>query len=259
MDFTFYKYHGTGNDFIIIDNRTLFFPKDNSKLIKKMCDRHFGIGADGLILLEYGKENGLYMHYFNANGKIGSMCGNGGRCFVHFTKFLGLTNDELSFNATDGEHEATLLSNGFISLKMNDVSKIDKQADHLFLDTGSPHHVQYVDDLKNFDVEGIGKDIRYRIYDKEGSNVNFVEKLEDDLFYVRTYERGVEDETFSCGTGVTAVALASYESKRTDSTIIRLKTHGGELEERFAKEENKYINIHLIGPASMVYKGEWKI
>jgi diaminopimelate epimerase len=257
MEFTFYKYHGTGNDFIVIDNRSFFFPKEDSELIKRMCDRHFGIGADGLILLEEGNDN-LYMSYFNADGRIGSMCGNGGRCFVHFARYLGLTHDGLRFGAFDGKHEAKI-SNDSITLKMSDVSKVIEHSDHLYLDTGSPHHVQYVDDLKNFDVKSIGKEIRNRIYGEEGANVNFVEKIQDDIFYVRTYERGVEEETLSCGTGVTAVALASYESKRSGSNTIRLKTHGGELEVKFEKEENRYTNIQLTGPATMVYKGEWKI
>jgi len=211
MEFTFYKYHGTGNDFIVIDNRSLFFPKEDSKLIKSMCDRHFGIGADGLILLEDGHDDYLHMSYFNADGKIGSMCGNGGRCFVHFARYLGLTQDGLRFGAFDGQHEAKI-SNDSITLKMSDVSNVIEQPDHLYLNTGSPHHVQYVDDLKNFDVKSIGKDIRNSIYGEKGANVNFVEKIHDDIFYVRTYERGVEEETLSCGTGVTAVALASYQS-----------------------------------------------
>lgn len=258
MEFTFYKYHGTGNDFIVIDNRSLFFPEDNSTLIKSICDRHFGIGADGLILLQNGNENVLHMSYFNADGRIGSMCGNGGRCFAHFANHLGLIQEKIQFNAFDGEHEA-ILSNGYISLKMNDVSEVVAHSDHLFIDTGSPHHVQYVDDLSNFDVVSMGKDIRYGLYGLEGANINFVEKIKDDEFYVRTYERGVEDETLSCGTGVTAVALASYESKRSGSNTIKLKTHGGELEVRFIKEENKYCEIYLTGPAKMVYKGEWII
>jgi len=258
MDITFYKYHGTGNDFIIVDNRSLFFPKENSDLIKDMCDRHFGIGADGLILLEKENEDDLYMSYFNADGKIGSMCGNGGRCFVHFANYLGLIQDSIRFNAIDGMHEATI-SNGLITLKMNDVSKVVTQNDHLFLDTGSPHHVQYVEDLKNYDVLNTGKGIRYGIYGEKGANVNFVEMIQEDVFYVRTYERGVEGETLSCGTGVTAVALASYESNRSESNKIILKTHGGELEVRFKKDENRYTEIYLSGPAIMVYKGDWKL
>jgi diaminopimelate epimerase len=142
---------------------------------------------------------------------------------------------------------------------MNDVIEVITHPDHIFLDTGSPHHVQFVDNLKDFDVLGIGRDIRNRVYGKEGANVNFAEKLHDDKFYIRTFERGVEDETMSCGTGVTAVALAGFESKRSGSNAIKLKTRGGELEVRFKKEENGYTDIYLKGPATMVYKGEWKI
>ena len=258
MEIAFCKYHGTGNDFIVIDNRSLFFPRDNFKLINSMCDRHFGIGADGLILLESGKDTDLKMTYFNADGNIGSMCGNGGRCFTHFAKHLGLVQDALQFEAVDGIHEASI-DQGIISLKMNDVDQVIVHKDHVYVDTGSPHHVEYVSDLENFDVVGTGRKIRYEVYGEEGSNVNFVERIKEDSFYVRTYERGVEDETLSCGTGVTAVALASFETKRSRSNSIQLRTHGGELEVRFRKEEGKYGHIYLTGPATLVYKGTWML
>lgn len=227
-------------------------------MIENLCDRHFGIGADGLILLENRGDDDLYMDYFNADGRIGSMCGNGGRCFVHFAKYLGLIEDTIRFTAYDGDHDATI-SNGLIALKMNDVSKVEIRTDHLFLDTGSPHHVQFVENLKNFEVFKTGRDIRYRVYEEEGANVNFVEKIQDDVYSVRTYERGVEDETLSCGTGVTAVALACYESNRSKSSTIKLKTLGGDLEVRFIKEGTRYVEIYLTGPAAMVYKGVLKL
>lgn len=256
MNFTFYKYHGTGNDFVIIDNRSSFFPKDDDLLILKICDRNFGIGADGLILLENHSTADFYMSYFNADGKPGSMCGNGGRCIVHFAKKMGLINDKAVFEAFDGLHEATI-KDDVVSLKMNDVNNIILNKNHVFLDTGSPHHVQFVKDIDDFDVKRIGADIRYSIYREEGSNVNFVEKISEDLYSVRTYERGVEDETLACGTGVTAVALAIHETGKSISNKITLKTRGGTLKVEFDKNEKGYSEIYLVGPATLVYKGEW--
>lgn len=258
MCFTFYKYQGTGNDFVIIDNRLSFFDKKNTELIARLCDRKFGIGADGLILLENHPLFDFSMVYYNADGNQSTMCGNGGRCIVHFAKFLGITDLETVFEAVDGEHRAVILENDIISLKMNDVAEIETGAGYVFLNTGSPHHVEMVSGLKEFDVVGRGADLRYGKYGKEGANINFAEQVSDHIFAVRTYERGVEDETLSCGTGVTAVAIAMHHSNLTKSNEVELQTPGGKLTVRFEKTGNSYQNIFLTGKAVQVFKGEWK-
>ena len=251
----FYKYQGTGNDFVMIDNRQQTFPKNNTKLIEHLCDRKFGIGADGLILLELSKLQDFTMIYYNADGNEGSMCGNGGRCIVAFAKQLGHIETTTTFDAIDGLHEASTTDN-LVSLKMKDVTNIEQFEKHLFLDTGSPHHVQFVEDIDNFDVYQIGKKIRYGSpYFDKGTNVNFVEQQDETTFKVRTYERGVEDETLSCGTGVTAVALAAYHLKKTNTNKVRLKTLGGTLEVSFDGITNSFTNVFLKGEAIFVFKG----
>lgn len=253
---TFYKYQGTGNDFIIVDNRLQHIGKNDSKRIAQLCDRRFGIGADGFIRLENDKNSDFKMVYYNADGNESTMCGNGGRCTVAFAKFLGIINDVTEFVAIDGLHKAKI-ENEIIHLQMQDVSEIKLFKNHQFLDTGSPHHVEMVSDLKDFDVKRNGSKIRYgEPYNEAGSNVNFVEQESSDSFAVRTYERGVEDETLSCGTGVTAVALAMHNIGKTKSNTVRLKTEGGELKVTFTKNQNGYNNIWLIGPAQQVFKGE---
>lgn len=258
MDFTFYKYHGTGNDFVLIDNRSEFFPKQDKELVAHLCHRRFGIGADGLILLENHSTQDFKMVYYNSDGNQSSMCGNGGRCIVHFAQFLGIIDTQTSFEAIDGAHTASIQEDGSISLKMTDVSEIRTENDFAFLDTGSPHHVTWVKDLKNLDVYTIGKEIRNNQYGAVGANVNFVKQTSADSFSVRTYERGVEDETLSCGTGVTAVALAMFESQKTKSNKISIETPGGKLQVRFKKTGGTYTDIYLEGPAKQVFKGSWK-
>ncbi len=257
MKHTFYKYQGTGNDFIIIDNRSLQFDKQNSKNIAKLCDRRFGIGADGLILLEDHPSVDFKMVYFNADGNESSMCGNGGRCITAFAKFIDLIDESTTFEAVDGMHKAEI-ENGIVKLKMQDVESVEQHKGYVFLDTGSPHHVTLYDDLSNLNIKSVGSEIRYGApYGDEGANVNFVNQLSDNVFKVRTYERGVEDETLSCGTGVTAVALAMESMGKTTSNKISLQTEGGQLEVTFTKGENdRYNNIWLIGPATQVFKGE---
>ncbi len=257
MEFNFFKYQGTGNDFVLIDNRSSFFPKEDIALVEKLCDRRFGIGADGLILLENHESLDFKMVYYNSDGKESSMCGNGGRCLVHFAQYLGVIDVKCSFEAVDGLHHATI-DKDFVSLQMNDVENVSVGKDFTFLNTGSPHHVSVVSELESYNVVQNGRDIRNRVYGNEGSNVNFVEKMDDNNFSVRTYERGVEDETLSCGTGVTAVAIAMFETGQTNANKIGLKTLGGNLQVRFKKEERIYTNIFLEGPAIQVFKGLWK-
>jgi len=260
MQLAFYKYHGTGNDFIIIDNRELKFNPEDSALVAKLCHRRFGIGADGLMLLQSKVGFDFEMIYFNSDGKESSMCGNGGRCIVEFARTLGLVKTTAHFLASDGKHEA-LVSPAFISLKMNDVSIVELNADFCYLNTGSPHYVAFVNDVRNFKVFEEGRSIRTNErFKAEGTNVNFVEKQLNDLF-VRTYERGVEDETYSCGTGVTAAALvAAIKSISTGQDYCDIKTLGGNLKVKFLKhDDNSFTDIWLEGPATFVFKGEMTI
>ncbi|MGL2966440.1 diaminopimelate epimerase [Flavobacterium sp. XGLA_31] len=260
MKLFFTKYQGTGNDFVMIDNRDNSFPKDNVKLIEKLCDRRFGIGADGLILLENDLETDFKMVYYNSDGNESSMCGNGGRCLVAFAKSLRVIHDQTTFLATDGLHHAYVLEDGIISLGMKNVLEVKMETDYVFLNTGSPHHVMMVEELDGFDVKGIGAQIRYSdLYGKTGSNVNFVKQLSDNHFRLRTYERGVEDETYSCGTGATATAIAMHALGKTNSNHVYLDVEGGKLEVSFEKIGNSYTNVFLKGPAVFVFEGdiEW--
>lgn len=255
MSTTFYKYQGTGNDFVMIDNRSLQFDKNDTKYIKSLCDRRFGIGADGLILLENDLDSDFKMVYYNADGRQSSMCGNGGRCLVAFAKFLGIIKNTTEFIAIDGLHKAEI-NDGIVKLQMQNVGNIEHYDTHTFLNTGSPHHVQIVSDIATYNVKTNGAKIRYGDpYGKVGSNVNFVEPLNDSKFKVRTYERGVEDETYSCGTGVTAVAIAMHATKKTHAESINITTPGGDLKVTFNRTEEGYHNIWLIGPAVQVFKG----
>ena len=254
---SFYKYQGTGNDFIMVDNRLHLFPKNNTKFIEKLCDRRFGIGADGLILLEPDKDSDFRMVYYNSDGNESSMCGNGGRCIVAFAKQLGLISHQTLFIATDGLHQATIDENGLVSLQMKEVDQIKMEPEFVFLNTGSPHHVELVEDLAHYKVKEEGSKIRYsNLYGNAGSNVNFVSQLNANTFAVRTYERGVEDETLSCGTGVTAVAIAMHFMGKTNANQITLLTEGGQLQVKFQNSGSSYHDIFLIGPATFVFQGK---
>jgi len=260
MKITFYKYEGTGNDFVMIDNRDGLFPKENTELVAKLCDRRFGIGADGLILLENDSQTDFRMVYYNSDGNTSSMCGNGGRCLVAFAKKLSMIEKETTFIATDGLHHATIFNDGTVSLQMKNVDAIEITAEHVFLDTGSPHHVQMEENLKDFDVKTQGANIRYSdMYGKAGSNVNFVNQENDNTFSIRTYERGVEDETLSCGTGATAVAIAMKALGKTNSDSVNINVEGGKLEVSFHEKEEKFVDVFLKGPATFVFKGEIEI
>lgn len=251
--FEFYKYQGTGNDFVLIDNRNLLFPK-NREIIEKLCDRRFGIGGDGLILLENDDKTDFKMVYYNSDGNESTMCGNGGRCIVAFAHFLYIFDDKCTFNAIDGLHEAEI-SNGIVKLKMIDVENISRDANDFVLNTGSPHYVKYVEDLQDFEVYRRGYEIRNSsTYGREGINVNFVEAENDNEIFVRTYERGVEDETFSCGTGVTAAALTFMKDKNLPS--VKVKVLGGNLKVYAEKDGENFRNIWLEGPAKQVFKGK---
>jgi diaminopimelate epimerase len=256
MEIEFYKYQGTGNDFVMIDNRTDTFPKENIKLIAHLCDRRFGIGGDGLILLENDSATNFKMVYYNSDGNQSTMCGNGGRCLVAFAKKLHLIEKDCSFSAIDGSHNASITEDGIVSLQMIDVTDIKTDLNYTFLNTGSPHHVELVDDLEHFNVKENGAAIRYGgLYGKEGSNINFVKQIDATTFSLRTYERGVEDETLACGTGATAVAIAMNATGLTTSTAIDVNVEGGKLAVSFDIKDNQYTNVFLIGPAEFVFKG----
>ena len=260
MQLEFYKYQGTGNDFVMVDNRSEFFPKKDIKLIEKLCDRRFGIGGDGLILLENDSVTDFKMVYYNSDGNQSSMCGNGGRCFVAFAKKLNVIQNNTTFIATDGLHHATITDDGLVSLQMIDVTKVKVNPEYVFMNTGSPHHVQIVDDLENYDIKENGARIRYGdLYGKTGSNINFVKQIDENTFSLRTYERGVEDETLSCGTGATAVAIAMNVLGKTNASSINLNVQGGKLIVSFDKNDSIFTQVTLKGPAEFVFKGTIEI
>jgi len=253
MNINFSKYQGTGNDFVIIDNRDGSISLSN-KQIAFLCDRRFGVGSDGLMLLSNADGYDFKMTYYNADGTEGTMCGNGGRCLVQFALDNGIVKDHYSFIAIDGPHEAIIHNNGWVHLKMTNVNKVETGEDFFVTNTGSPHYIKMVKDIENFEVFKEGKAIRYNNrFAKEGINVNFIEHQGDHLF-VRTYERGVENETYSCGTGVTAAAIISCLHKLGEHEVS-IKTIGGNLAVSFNnKGGGHFNNIWLKGPGTFVYK-----
>lgn len=259
MQLIFYKYQGTGNDFIILDNRAKNIDLTEEE-IKFLCNRNFGIGADGLMLLQLQEGYHFEMVYFNADGKQGTMCGNGGRCLVQFAKHIGIQADEYKFIAIDGEHLAQFGDNGWVNLKMKEVNGVTNNFGDFVLNTGSPHFVRPVSNVITIDVFNEGKAIRNsKDFIEQGINVNFVEQTDEDAIYVRTYERGVENETLSCGTGVTASALVFYHNENGYNRID-VTTPGGQLAVEFDKVgEANFENIWLCGPATFVFKGEIEI
>lgn len=258
MKIPFFKYQGTGNDFVMIDNRaTQFLDRSNTKEIERICNRRFGIGSDGLILLQNKPNYDFEMVYFNSDGRESSMCGNGGRCIAAFSKKVGIVEEYCKFWAIDGEHEAYIRDNDWVELKMTDVGNIEIGSDYFILDTGSPHYVVFVEDLDDFNIVESAQMIRYsQRFKEEGINVNFVEKNNDNLL-IATYERGVEDETLSCGTGVTAAALSWHlRNSNNMANQVDIKAKGGNLSVRFEKNGNGgFNNIWLCGKAELVFEG----
>lgn len=257
MSTHFYKYQGAGNDFVLIDNRNLSFKNTDKKSVANICDRRFGIGGDGFMLLQDHADYDFEMIYFNADGNPGSMCGNGGRCIVAFAKHLGVVDRETNFLAVDGPHYAKISEDGeWIDLQMIDIDHINKDGDAFVLNTGSPHYVQQTTNLGDLDVYTSGKSIRNNdTYKTDGINVNFVEDKGDHLF-VRTFERGVEDETFACGTGVTAAALSMATVNGLSGHVkTPVKVLGGNLSIEFDYDGKKFSNVFLCGPAKAVFEG----
>lgn len=259
MNIHFYKYHGTGNDFIIIDNRNNSV-KLSQQQVNFLCDRHFGIGADGLMLLELEDGVDFKMVYYNSDGNESTMCGNGGRCITAFAKKMGVVSNQATFIAIDGMHHADISDDGIVALGMQDVHEVNFSDDYAILDTGSPHYVKWTTDLDNCNVVNDGRNIRNKEqFQPKGINVNFVEQLSEGAIKVRTYERGVENETLSCGTGVTASAIASVKNK-TGSFNISIDTPGGELAVSFTSKGTEGISeVVLHGPTKMVYEGDIEI
>ena len=262
MLLSFSKYHGTGNDFVMVDGRALEKAPFTTDIIRRLCERRFGIGADGMIFLENSQQFDFAMRYFNSDGKEGSMCGNGGRCITAFARDLGIIKTHSSFEGIDGKHEASILDNGEIRLKLIDVEGIEQLEDGYLLNTGSPHFVRFVEGLEQLDVDQAGRQIRHESrFGREGVNVNFVERMKaTDSIRVRTFERGVEGETWSCGTGVTAAAISACFDSGTDNLAYKVYTRGGNLGVSFKKsKKGAYSDIYLSGPASHVYDGTVEI
>lgn len=256
MELRFTKYQGTGNDFVVIDNREDVFPRNDLSLIRRLCDRRFGIGADGLMLIQSSAEQDFRMIYFNADGSE-SLCGNGSRCSIHFANAIGLINDSTRFITTDGVHQA-FLKNGWVHFQLHDINHVVKKEHDYFIENGSPHHVRIVKDIDQLDVVQEGREIRYaEDYKPGGTNVNFMEFKKGGGIKVRTYERGVENETLSCGTGVTAAAIVAALEGSTSP--VSIETKGGNLEVSFEREGDTFRHVYLAGPATKVYEGTIEI
>lgn len=254
MNIEFTKYQGAGNDFVIIDDRKEIFDVNNNSMVKTICERRYGVGADGLILLRDHLQHDFEMVYFNADGFLGSMCGNGGRCIVDFAKSLSIFDKDCSFLAADGLHHASW-SQENVSLKMGDVKNIESNTQFSFLDTGSPHYIKQVENIEKVDVFKKGLEIRNNDrFKKEGTNVNFIE-LKDGVLHIRTFERGVEDETLACGTGTVASVLALHNWGFEFEKPLNVNAKGGKLKVDFKFENGLYSDVFLIGPANSVYNG----
>tara|TARA_A100001015_G_scaffold134538_1_gene149295 strand:+ start:324 stop:1109 length:786 start_codon:yes stop_codon:yes gene_type:complete len=259
MEINFSKYNGAGNDFILIDDRDSLI-NDNKSLINYLCDRHFGVGADGIIILKESNNCDFEILHYTSDGNLGSLCGNGSRCAVLFAYNKDIIGRKTVFNAFDGIHSAEILENGLIKMEMKLNSDIVNNSYGTFTDTGSPHLVIEKDDADKLDVCNEGRAIRYNdFYKKEGVNVNFIEKISDDQFKIRTYERGVENETLACGTGSTASAICMNFLGRTKRSNITMKCKGGDLNVQFNLSERGYQEISITGPAKLVYEGTIKV
>lgn len=255
----FWKYHGAGNDFIMIDQRSnTYLTTGDQERIEHLCHRRFGIGADGLIILEHAERADFRMLYFNADGRLGSLCGNGGRCAVAFAHDLGIIGEQCRFLAFDGPHEARLPHAEWVELQMHDIREMERRAEDFCLDTGSPHFVRFISRIDGFPVVEEGRRIRYsEPFKEKGINVNFVEPTHEGL-QVATYERGVEDETLACGTGVTASAMAYVATlpQPEGNWDIPIQAKGGKLRVRFRYDGSTFSDVWLCGPAQRVFSGE---
>ncbi|MCY4215974.1 MAG: diaminopimelate epimerase [Flavobacteriaceae bacterium] len=256
MTIEFFKYQGTGNDFILIDNMEGHITALSRKTIHHFCNRHFGIGADGLIVLEKSQVASFYMKYYNADGNESSLCGNGSRCAIQFAYRHSWIGIDAQFEAFDGVHEAKILKDQRICIAFNDTDQLEKYGDAILCDSGSPHYIKVVDNIETLDFIPLAKSIRYNSrFKSKGINVNYIQPLSLNEFAIRTYERGVENETLACGTGVVASALSANFLGLTKANELLFQTKGGPLEVHFKKEKSNYKQISLIGPAREVFKG----
>lgn len=253
----FYKYQGTGNDFIVFDGRS-WTEMPELSTVQSLCERKFGVGSDGMIILIDHVSADFEMIFYNPDGSQ-SFCGNGSRCAVAFAKFLGIVNESAHFIAIDGEHDAIIHQDGEVSILMNDVTEVVKGDEYYFIDTGSPHHICYRNGIQEVNVVEEGRAIRYADpYGQKGTNVNFLEEVSSNSIKIRTYERGVENETLSCGTGVTASALSLAVKNNLTEGEIEVVAEGGELKVSFKKVGDTFTDIWLTGPAVQVFKGDIK-
>ena len=252
----FYKYQGAGNDFVMIDNRNLRIKPDNKiKLVKQLCERRFGVGSDGLIFIENHDELDFVMDFYNPDGSQ-SFCGNGSRCAVAFAQFIGVFEGDVThFLAIDGQHTAEI-KDGLFKVSMQDVQGIDRVGEDYFINTGSPHYISYENGSEERDIVIYGRSIRYSDdYAPNGTNVNLVKIIETDEIQVRTYERGVEAETFACGTGATACALSYVDQVSRPAGVVKVRVKGGDLWVYYQLSAGTYKNIWLEGPAKQVFHG----
>lgn len=255
MQLHFSKYHGAGNDFVMIDNREGVFGEITVEKIQKICDRHMGVGGDGIILLEHADTADFRMRYFNADLGDETMCGNGTRCIAAFARELGIVVDSARFQGKDGVYEAEIFPDGTVATHMQDVNSIEEYKKGFTCDTGCPHYVEKVDSVASVDMVLFGRAIRYSSDFPNGINVNIVEDKERDL-RMRTYERGVEDETLACGTGAVAVAVTMAQGARDGEKLVyKIAAPGGNLEVRLEKKGEIYTNIWLVGPAVKAFEG----
>lgn len=257
----FDKYHGAGNDFIMIDQRKKDISQFSEKIVSQLCHRQFGIGADGLILLTDSNNADFRMIYFNSDGREGTMCGNGGRCITAFARNLGIIQKDTVFEGIDGLHNAEVLDNENYKLKMIDVPEVYTMKDGHYLNTGSDHFVTQKTDIQNIDINKLGRELRYEDrFGETGTNVNFIEIVSNNELNIRTYERGVENETLACGTGSVAAAISAFLSQKTDKTSYHIHAPGGNLVVDFEYNVNEgFKNIWLSGPAKNVFSGTIKI
>jgi len=257
MKIKFQKFESGGNDFVLIDNRKNIYNLNSDK-IKKICNRNFGVGADGLIIIKKSTIADVKMCYYNSDGKPSTLCGNGTRCLFLFSLNLRIVKKYAKIETSEGIYSASISDNNLVSLKMKDIDDILLFSNKAYLNTGSPHYVEMVKDLKKISVKKMGSSIRFSSkYSPDGTNVNFCNKISNKKFEIRTYERGVEDETLSCGTGATAVAIAVHAMGLTNQNKILIKTKGGELIVSFEAYKTGYKNIYLKGPTKYVFKGEY--
>lgn len=258
MKLEFYKYHGAGNDFIMIDSRNAEEKVFSLEIVKHLCDRHLGIGADGLILLLEDESTDFRMKYFNSDGKEGTMCGNGGRCIAAFARDLGIIKDKTVFSGIDGLHNAFFSGQETVDLQMIDIKEVKRFDDGFLINTGSPHFVCFNDSIQHINVFEEGREMRHQErFSASGANINFVEIIDNNSFKIRTYERGVENETLACGTGSVASAISSYIKHKTDKSSYIIEAIGGQLEVRFkANMDGSYSDVWLKGPVKFVFRGE---